>query len=401
MLRKVLIGLAVILCMVFAVPSSGQAGRAYAAKVPSVVKADKKCVYQVFVGYSVGDRVQIIQTGSGEFVNKNTMITCSHVVNFEEDQIQQLSQQFGVSRQQLLNGVVLLVRIDGQFYPAQVIADDSERDLAVLRTDVKVPASKIICIRSCVGKQELDDMETCYALGYPGSKADSNGIVHKITLTKGYALTYAAYGNNFYYLINSAVVSEGESGGAVVDRKGYLVGMIDGIGENGGKKLYFAVSSKSIVPFLKKHGISFTYSTAKKVKVDGITYKITSRSKHTATVTSCSKKTVQAVIPSTVRIAGRSYKVTSISKNAFRGCSALSSVVIGKNVKQLGSRAFSGCRRLKSITVKSKSISKVGKKAFSSVPGSATVKAPGKKLKTYRKLFRKAGLSKKVKFKKA
>ena len=86
----------------------------------------------------------------------------------------------------------------------------------------------------------------------------------------------------------------------------------------------------------------------------------------------------------------------------FEGCKQLTSVTIGKSVTMIGTKAFYGCTRLKTLTIKSTKLTakKIGSKAFSKTPKSMTVKVPKKKFKTYKSMLIKKGVNKKGKFKK-
>ena len=55
------------------------------------------------------------------------------------------------------------------------------------------------------------------------------------------------------------------------------------------------------------------------------------------------------VIPETFEYDGKTYKVTAIGGNAFKGGTGLTSVTIPKTVKQIGGSAFNGCSNLKEI----------------------------------------------------
>ena len=107
-------------------------------------------------------------------------------------------------------------------------------------------------------------------------------------------------------------------------------------------------------------------------------------------------------IPSTVKSDGKTYKVTAIGKNACKSYSKLKKLTIGKNVKNIGASAFSGCKALKSIKIETTLLKKktIGKKAFSGIHKKAVIKVPAKKLKAYKKLFKKKGQAKTVKIKK-
>ena len=80
----------------------------------------------------------------------------------------------------------------------------------------------------------------------------------------------------------------------------------------------------------------------------------------------------------------------------------MKSVTIGKNVNKIGSKAFYGYGKLKTLTVKSTKLTakKMGSKAFAKTPKNMTVKIPKKKFKPYKSMFVKYGVNKKAKFKK-
>lgn len=128
-------------------------------------------------------------------------------------------------------------------------------------------------------------------------------------------------------------------------------------------------------------------------------------------------------IGSTVKLDGRTFRITSVGASAFKGNKKAASVVVGKNVvtigknafagciklkkavvkssklKQIGSKAFFNCRSLKSITIKSKVLKSAGKNAFKGINKKAVIKVPSAKLKAYKKLLAKKGQSGTVKIK--
>ena len=64
-------------------------------------------------------------------------------------------------------------------------------------------------------------------------------------------------------------------------------------------------------------------------------------------------------------------------------------------VKKIGNQTFAGCKKLKSITIKTSLLTKknVGSKAFSGIHKSAKIKAPKKKLSAYKKILKARGLA--------
>ena len=144
-------------------------------------------------------------------------------------------------------------------------------------------------------------------------------------------------------------------------------------------------------------GTEFTYS--------GNTYKITKAgsSKKTGTVTlTVGKKNSRSVsIPSTIKYEGIKYKVTAIGASAFANNTTVKSIVIGSNIKSIGSKAFYNCASLSRMTVKTKKLkaSKVKGTSFWGLPENAVIRVPSGKATSYRKIFRSVGLSSEVKVK--
>ncbi len=131
--------------------------------------------------------------------------------------------------------------------------------------------------------------------------------------------------------------------------------------------------------------------------VGTILYSVTG--KDTVAVKGFDNPKSKIVIPDTVVIEDATYKVTSIDANAFKLESDVKNLTIGANVTTIGKSAFFKCSSLKKITVKSANITSIGKKAFKGTHAKATVKVPKAKKAAYKKMFKKAGISKKAKIK--
>lgn len=130
----------------------------------------------------------------------------------------------------------------------------------------------------------------------------------------------------------------------------------------------------------------------------GAIYKVTSDKKGSPTVEySAAAKGAKGTItiPAQVTIKGVTYKVTSVGASACRNRAGITKVIIGKNVTKIGKRVFSGCKKLKKVTVKTTKLtdSTVGSNAFSGISSGVVVKVPESKVKAYRKLFKKKGIS--------
>ncbi len=145
-----------------------------------------------------------------------------------------------------------------------------------------------------------------------------------------------------------------------------------------------------VVPTLKN---GETYTKA------GITFKVTSASKKTVSVSKVKSSKKSITVPATVTIKGVKCKVVQIDNKAFEGLKKLTSVVIGKNVTKIGKKAFAGCQKLGKVTFKGTGIKVIQKDAFKKTASKVTVKVPKKMKKAQRtKLLnqmKKNGMSKK------
>lgn len=95
-------------------------------------------------------------------------------------------------------------------------------------------------------------------------------------------------------------------------------------------------------------------------------------------------------VPSTIRVKGITYKVTSIGTNAFKNCKKLTKASIGANVKVIKAKAFNNCPKLKTVTIKTILLTKktASKKCFSKVSKRMVIKVPKKVKRAYVKIFK-------------
>ncbi|MCM1159787.1 MAG: chitobiase/beta-hexosaminidase C-terminal domain-containing protein [Roseburia sp.] len=125
-----------------------------------------------------------------------------------------------------------------------------------------------------------------------------------------------------------------------------------------------------------------TISVPATVTVNGITYKVTSVG--TGALAN-NKKVTKVTI-------GKN--VVSIEKNAFKNCTKLKTVTINSTVlNKIGANAFFGDKSLKTITIKSTKLTSkaIGKNALKGTNSKLIVKAPKKKVSAYKKFFKNKG----------
>ena len=174
-------------------------------------------------------------------------------------------------------------------------------------------------------------------------------------------------------------------------------------------KVKYKVKSSSAVSYVR------TTSKAKKIRIPssvtigGKKYSVTSIA---ANAFKANKKITSVIIPRTVTtISAQAFygckalkkitipaSVKIIGKKAFYGCKALKKITIPASVKTIGKRAFYNCKKLKKIIIKTKKLTNktVGAGAFGKINSKVIVKVPQGKLKTYKKLLKKKGITKKT-----
>lgn len=133
---------------------------------------------------------------------------------------------------------------------------------------------------------------------------------------------------------------------------------------------------------------------------DDNVYVVTDTKAKTVQYKETDSKASSITIPNTVKINGKTYKVTAVASKAFKSNKKVTSITIGKNVTTIGKEAFKDCKNLKKITIKTTKLKKVGSNSLKGIHKKAVIKVPKSKLKTYKKLFKGKGQSKNVKIKK-
>ncbi len=143
-----------------------------------------------------------------------------------------------------------------------------------------------------------------------------------------------------------------------------------------------------------KRTFKITVQQGKTYTVGNSKYKITNANTNgTGTVmllgTTLSKnKLTGFTVASTVKIGGKSFRITAIGDNAFKGFTNLTKLTIGSNIKAIGKYAFYNCKKLKTCTIKTLNLSSVGRKAFHNISNKAIIKVPSSRKSRYKILLK-------------
>ena len=103
-------------------------------------------------------------------------------------------------------------------------------------------------------------------------------------------------------------------------------------------------------------------------------------------------------IPTTVKIGGKSFRVTAIGTSAMSGAKKLTTVKIGANIMTVGAKAFYGCSKLSNVTIFGTKLTtaKTGANAFKGIRSNCRFKVPASRVSAYKKLLRAKGAGPKI-----
>jgi S1-C subfamily serine protease len=152
------------------------------------------------------DLAGVVTSGSGFVIDKNGkkyVITNAHVVENALDE----------------EGAIYIYSINRKKYAARVLGGDSFYDIAVLEF-IDTPGPEITTVKFKVEEPRLG--ETVYAIGNPLGEypySVSNGIISAKNRVRG------SYTGKFGFLQTTATVIWGNSGGPLVDSKGFVAGI--------------------------------------------------------------------------------------------------------------------------------------------------------------------------------
>jgi S1-C subfamily serine protease len=189
-------------------------------------------------------------TGTGFFVASNGyLVTNSHVIEG--------SSHFAIRD------------ISGNFYRAEVVAQDSKRDLALLRTYGTFPTIKIAKSDSVSKGQRV------MAVGYPQVAIQGN----ESKVTDGVISSFSGMNNDTNWFQISTPIQGGNSGGPLVTESGHAVGVVVATAnamrffKNTGnipQNVNYAIKSNVLLDFLSEQRVSLAGPSIAKTSIDAV-----------------------------------------------------------------------------------------------------------------------------------
>ena len=225
------------------------------------VRDDRTGVVQVNVVYTDDEGVRnVIQTGTGFMINELSVVTCNHVTQLDDETMEEAEERFGVDEQKLRKGLSIRISVIRDVsIGAKIDKQSVEMDFAVLKMDDKLAGCKSLPLRN---SETLVQLEDCYALGFPTITTFSQDGVKltsdDVTITDGKVSKVSTI-KGVEYVVNTASVTSGNSGGPLVDENGNVVGIIQGKQTDGMSDSYsYAIASNALIETLDKFAVTYT-----------------------------------------------------------------------------------------------------------------------------------------------
>lgn len=226
-------------------------------------------VLQVNLVYTDDNNVQTkVNGGTGFLINDNTMITCHHVVNLSESDMQELASIYGKTVAEVQSRLSITVTVSRDVtINASKLTESFEMDFSVLRLSSSLQGKTPLTIRSSAGVQQTEDV---YTIGFPSLgtllQTYNTYTSDDATITQG-VVNKTAIGTNMYsgantnYIQTSCNLDYGNSGGPMVDENGYVIGISQGVWEwtnDSPTEYYNAIAIDQLTEVLDALGIVYT-----------------------------------------------------------------------------------------------------------------------------------------------
>lgn len=232
----------------------------------TAVNADKSGILQVEVHYKQDQEDLLVQTGTGFLINQSTLLTCDHVITIDEDDksliAEYMTEKTGEEQKFDPDYVKVQIAILGDVKEdATITRESAEADYAILTINQTLTTKTPLKLSD---SDKIEQTQEVYALGFPAVVTDFQShtnytayVADDVTVTKG-TVSKTNYvfndGGNTRLIQHSANISEGNSGGPLVNANGAVVGINRGVFDN----FYYAIEINQIRELLDTLAIEYT-----------------------------------------------------------------------------------------------------------------------------------------------
>ena len=229
----------------------------------SYVRDDRTGTLLIKVGVTDKDdssKIHYVKSGTGFLVNDTTLITCAHVVNFDDEDLKAIQENLEMSEKQANEHKVIRVFLyRDDFYVAAITAESDNADIAVLGLKESIKNRTYLKIRT----SEVVSTEPCFTLGFPflvGSVDDQELNTTEDVTINGGMINKVTEVNSIKYIVHDAKTLEGNSGGPVVDQMGNVIGVSQAYTSQSGfsADYNYSIAIEEVTNLLDPRGISYT-----------------------------------------------------------------------------------------------------------------------------------------------
>lgn len=234
-----------------------------ATDVAEVVLEDRTGVLTVYAGVKKTGTEDVIplSLGSGFLIGSlesgQYIITNYHVINIDS-YAQQYAKDQGINANNLKKVYQVIVAAGDVPVEATLVKISEGNDIAILKLEEQIHNSKHLTLSS---KDNVRETQSVYALGYPyvitaygqdfASQKDED-----VTIEKG-AISKFPTKQGVKYIMHSAQLSQGCSGGPLVDTDGNVVAVNNSTISTGDQNYYYAVQIDVVREILDTLGIQY------------------------------------------------------------------------------------------------------------------------------------------------
>lgn len=184
----------------------------------------KNSILQVRMYYMKDNTKYPIYSGTSFLINEDTILTCSHVVNIDKTLADILDTVEGAPYKTASVGYEVVVSKDVTIR-ANLKNQSVEDDFAILTLSEPIGGKTIAKIAD---SDEVKSTDQVYSLGFPGTIAKTQSTntytASDVTVTEGIVQKVGEV-NGTNFIISAADLTEGVSGGPLVNANGEVVGI--------------------------------------------------------------------------------------------------------------------------------------------------------------------------------
>lgn len=233
------------------------------AQEEDIIGRSKNGIVEIYSGLSDQNGVfHRMKNTSGVFVSNqedNTyIITTCHSITiskkeekkfYSDNKIKKDNQNYSHSIRAVIKNDVLS--------EMAIVAESETQDFCILQTDGVLKEKSVLKLGN---SSELSTGKVVYALGFPDNAIENpyaKFSALEVEIHEGKIQDPTAKASETAYLQHSAAVMTGNSGGALIDENGYVVGMNNASLSNVEEQVYYSLPIDDIKEILNNYGIAY------------------------------------------------------------------------------------------------------------------------------------------------